>query len=281
MRATPRLELSPYEPAVCRAGYRWLWAEVPPEADKPLQVFSTGGPERGRPNLGCREVLLPVSFEASASERRLLTPRDAGIHREFAALEPTQETIASFARRYGVLRGGQMAETTELRGTPSLWWVDSYAEWCEEIEAARAAIALWDSTNKGRNATAAVLEDLVKRIDGRLGCELRPVARPDTTGLAPKIQPATLAGAIWLQIFAETARSIEVVRCRQCGRWFSFDPRAIKHATFLCSAACRSAAYRKRQAEARALARAGLSTAAIARRLDWNEERIGRWVEKP
>lgn len=275
-----RFETSPYEAAVSRSGYRWLWAEYPPHPDREQipRVLRSGGPETGPANFAYHRVLLPCEFDPKEVERRRLTRADAGIHREFAELGTNEDSISGFAGRYGPLRGRQLADITALFGRPALWRVDLLNDWASEIEAARRAIALWDSTNKGKNATGAVLAELAALIDGRLGCELRPVARPDQRALAPRLEPATLGGAIWLAIFAETARAIEVVRCRHCGRWFSFDPQAVKHDPFLCSPACRSAAYRKRQAEARELAGQGLSIPAIARRLGSAEERVTRWV---
>jgi hypothetical protein len=276
-----RLALSPLEVSVCPSGYQWRWAEVPSHPSYALQVLASGGPETGGPRTEFRKLILPCDFTLTAHSRRQLGPREAGLHREFAALSASEEAIADFAARFGLLRGRQPADVTAVAPIPSLWLADSWEDWRGEIEAARRAIELWDSSDRGRHASQSVLDQLVALMDSRLGCELRPVRRPDQRGLMPQIAPSTLGGAIWLQILREASGWIEVIRCRNCGRWFQFDPANVRRDPFLCSPACRTATHRQRKAEALKLGASGLAPATIARRVGTTEERVRQWITQP
>ncbi|MFC4426969.1 hypothetical protein [Deinococcus navajonensis] len=59
------------------------------------------------------------------------------------------------------------------------------------------------------------------------------------------LNPLSLAGVCWIQIAQAVSQSDDLVRCVECGTWFSRNVRNGKDKMY-CSGACRTRAARKR-----------------------------------
>lgn len=90
--------------------------------------------------------------------------------------------------------------------------------------------------------------------------------------------PDNLIGAIWLQLSQAVTQEKDYRRCRQCDTWFEIDHYTARSNRYFCSNACRSKAYRDRQAEARRLHGNGLSLEDIAGRLGSDRKTVTRWI---
>jgi hypothetical protein len=113
-------------------------------------------------------------------------------------------------------------------------------------------------------------------LEGRVDPRLLYDAKGDRLHLL--IVPKDLLGAMWLQM----ARSVEghktYRRCRECGTWFELDPDRNRTSKFFCANACRSKAYRGRQALARRLSAEGVPVDEIAQRLGTDLATAQGWV---
>ena len=68
------------------------------------------------------------------------------------------------------------------------------------------------------------------------------------------IVPEGLIGALWLQFARAVERDAKFRQCAECTTWFELAPGRGRTDKQYCSTACRTKAYRKRQAEAVAAA---------------------------
>ncbi len=280
-RVRQRIEIAAFECVIFDDGYEWVPAfrASAPDRLEPWVAVEPGDPRLTQAGNTTARLLVPVELACRSTRRRILGKQDAGIHRAFGALDPDNEaSFEKFANDYGLLRGTELVDVTWYDRNHPVFSTDRIADWRNEVRAAGHAIALLDSTRGGRNADEAVLTEICALVNDRLGHSFQLAANTMRSGFRPLLRPTNLAEAIWLRIFQEAVGWIEVLRCRLCGHWFEFDPATVKRDPFLCSAACRSAAYRQRQGQARRLAAQGLSPAAIARRIGSREERIRCWV---
>jgi hypothetical protein len=94
------------------------------------------------------------------------------------------------------------------------------------------------------------------------------------------IVPDGLIGALWLQFARAVERDARFRECPECGTWFEVAPGRGRTDKQFCSNACRTKAYRKRQAEAARLHREGRSLEDIARELDSDPDTVRGWVER-
>lgn len=92
--------------------------------------------------------------------------------------------------------------------------------------------------------------------------------------------PVNLAGALWLQLSQSITQQKDYRRCRQCGSWFEIDHYTARTNRYFCSNACRSKAYRDRQAKARQLSREGMPMGEIADELGSERDTVARWVSR-
>ena len=79
------------------------------------------------------------------------------------------------------------------------------------------------------------------------------------------IVPEGLIGALWLQFARAVERDARFRQCAECTTWFEVSPGRGRTDKQFCSTACRTKAYRKRQAEAARLHGEGQSIEEIAR----------------
>ena len=96
--------------------------------------------------------------------------------------------------------------------------------------------------------------------------------------LRMSFSPSTLLTAMWLQFALSVEQDEDFRKCRECGKWFALAPGTGRADKEFCSSACRSKAYRKRQAEARALHQRGLPINAIAKQLGVEKQIVRKWI---
>jgi hypothetical protein len=94
------------------------------------------------------------------------------------------------------------------------------------------------------------------------------------------IVPDGLIGAMWLQFARAVERDARFRKCPECGTWFEVAPGRGRTDKQFCSNACRTKAYRKRQAEAARLHGEGRSIEDIARELESDPDTVRGWVER-
>lgn len=97
--------------------------------------------------------------------------------------------------------------------------------------------------------------------------------------LALYMVPSSLIGAIWLQFAQAIDGNKEYRRCEECRTWFELSPETARTSRLYCSNACRSRAYRKRQAEARRLYAEGRSIEDVAKAVGTDVTTAQQWVE--
>jgi hypothetical protein len=234
-----------------------------------------------------------------------------GLFREFAALQPNEKQILSFANRFGLLGAGSHRELDSDWGRIPVY-VETFELWKDEIGVFKLALEAWDAivASSGQAladlkarwsmpklplamkkalhlsdedpATAAL--SLVQRLaDERLRehIETRFRFQGDRARLRVSLTPTNLIGALWLQFAAAADRLKKFTQCDRCARPFevSRDPRTGKRrdARF-CSARCRVGNYRERIEQARRLRTAGMSTPQIAHQLGTRSVTIQGWL---
>ncbi len=92
--------------------------------------------------------------------------------------------------------------------------------------------------------------------------------------------PNNLIGALWLQLSQSITQEKDYRRCRQCDTWFEIDHYTARTNRYFCSNACRSKAYRDRQARARELRDKGMDYDEIAGQLGSDMETVRGWIGK-
>jgi hypothetical protein len=94
------------------------------------------------------------------------------------------------------------------------------------------------------------------------------------------IVPEGLIGALWLQFARAVERDARFRQCPECTTWFEVAPGRGRTDKQFCSNACRTKAYRKRQALAVRLHGEGRSLEDIARELDSDPDTVRGWIER-
>ena len=245
---------------------------------------------------------------------------NAGLFRDFAALEPTSEGILRFAHRYGELG---------LRSDPEDF--EFLEQWVELIREMRELTTLWDSIEKGDLETlgqsirwqsdgSAVeihvpdgqgkstwksmpadgllellprnlhREDLIgpariylkKRLNLRLSGRFTVKLVEDSPdgSLGIAIIPDSLIAGIWLQFAQAIEGNKQFRQCQVCGRWFELSSRAKRATAKFCSDGCRFKAYRQRKTRATELAEEGVPPTEIAVSLDTTVAQVRKWTRR-
>jgi hypothetical protein len=102
---------------------------------------------------------------------------------------------------------------------------------------------------------------------------------PNRDRLGLYIVPDGLIGALWLQFARAVERDARFRQCAECTTWFEVAPGRGRTDKQFCSTACRTRAYRKRQAEAVRLRGEGRSIEEIAHQLESDPDAIRGWIE--
>jgi hypothetical protein len=103
----------------------------------------------------------------------------------------------------------------------------------------------------------------------------------ERTALRLQLMPTSLAGAVWLQLASAIERNVQFRPCAECGTWFEVSPGVGRANKLFHTAACRTRAYRRRQAEAHRLLSIGKGEEEIARELDVDLETLRGWLAQP
>jgi hypothetical protein len=129
-----------------------------------------------------------------------------------------------------------------------------------------------------RPALHYVQSTINKMLEGRASPRLLWDAKRERLGLY--IVPDGLIGAVWLQFARAVERDSGFRQCAECGIWFELAPGTARADKQFCSTACRTKAYRKRQAEAARLHGEGRSFEDIARQLESDPDTVRGWIER-
>ncbi len=125
-----------------------------------------------------------------------------------------------------------------------------------------------------------VLPNVQRTINARLSAETgaRMLWDREEGRLRLHLRPASLLGALWLQLARAIDGNADYRRCRVCAAWFELHPDRARTNRAYCSDACRFKAYRGRQARARQLQAAGRDPEGITRELGSDVETIRKWT---
>jgi hypothetical protein len=129
-----------------------------------------------------------------------------------------------------------------------------------------------------RPALHYVQSTINRQLEGRASPRLLWDAKRERLGLY--IVPDSLIGALWLQFARAVERDSQFRQCAECGIWFELAPGMARSDKVYCSTACRTKAYRKRQAEAARLHGEGRSLEDIARELESDPDTVRGWIER-
>jgi hypothetical protein len=207
----------------------------------------------------------------------------AGFHRTFAATEPTISAAIAFTNRYGFL-GDRITKILQLpteSGPFQNVRGELLTDWYSECQALREALRLWDTISsqnhhrfssfgerhreemRSESGGASVsgdltpagshLQSLVNTKIDELNINTRVVWDLDRAWFKSALVPQGLLGALWADLANAigTNRGREAYqKCASCGMFFEKSTSKRRDARY-CSDACKSRAYRHREAAQR------------------------------
>ncbi len=297
-------ELVDFEWQVARDGYRVV-------AVAPGAVLHTDAEASGLPADQVMVTTAEPRYRYSVHTYAPLTAEPA-LFRAFGDLPATSEAIVAFADRYGLLGGSVEREVSVIGSdTAFVGTGEPVDAWLSAIEDMRRVVQEWDRARAnapfgpprwqvpervppGRGLS------LLQKSEAILGSQWRPDLLPNVqrtlnanlareTGarmlwsseegrLRLHLRPASLLGALWLQLAQAIDGDRHYRRCRVCASWFELRPDRARTNRAYCSDACRFKAYRGRQARARELHAEGQDMETIARELGSDVETIRKWT---
>jgi hypothetical protein len=100
-------------------------------------------------------------------EARYPLEEDPSLHRKFASLEPTEESVLAFANGWGPLKDAHRfcdnGEEFDEMGETGFAWVGEPVEfWHEQIRRMKALLGLWDLLNSATERTLSQVIDLIR-----------------------------------------------------------------------------------------------------------------------
>jgi hypothetical protein len=144
---------------------------------------------------------------------------------KFASLEQTPTACLEFARLWGLLDRRAAANAAE----PLNYWYSN-------IETMQASI---------QNAEQ---HPLAIPDDGIVIARAEIVLRPGPSGITVGTRPATLLGALWLQLGQLLAGRTLLLVCDHCGGWFAAgNPGGRRRIARFCSPTCKNAWHNARR----------------------------------
>jgi hypothetical protein len=124
---------------------------------------------------------------------------------------------------------------------------------------------------------------LNRLINSRLRGKASPMLLLDPDGGETRLRwvPHNLLGCLWLQLAETVHAGRDQWECSVCKKWFEAKRRDHRpDARHFCGTACRSLAYRARQAEARRMHEAGKPIRQIAEELGAKPEAVAGWIAR-
>lgn len=273
-------ELVTFSWPVCPDGYQWL--PVPAEAVHPPLRPGEERMERPIAITDGERITGPV-----AHARHEVLRNERLLFRTFAALDKTEDAIADFACRYGLLGVAPVAVYVPLSETAdTIANGELLSTWIAEIKHMHAAVTAWDlasqrndaalrklikwtrnaiifnndeveteiaRVNRGIPSGEVVLPAklfVVRTVNQRIDGLVGPEIRWDTSTSEPvmRIVPKSLLGALWFQ-FAQSLSGVREYRsCRNCGKAFEVSSDGAKRSKQYCSSGCRVSRFRNKQA---------------------------------
>jgi hypothetical protein len=130
------------------------------------------------------------------------------------------------------------------------------------------------------DVAGAALWYLQEGLDGVLGRRPRYRIGWDLEAQRPieRIEPDTLADAMYVQLAQTVACRRKQQKCQGCGRWFELAPGVNRADRLSCSAACRQRSHRWRIARAQQRHAQGLSLRAIADEVGSDVATVKGWL---
>lgn len=236
---------------------------------------------------------------------------DPAIHRNFAWLDLSEESLLGFASQFGLLGGG-ICVPIELPGKKASEQIISAGEpvevWYNEVKALRKAIDLWDalrsddveaqqlffelekpelppklsalvSVGRTSKPTLHVLKYCIHlHIESRVPMDV--TVDDDDDSHIVEHRPLSLWAGLWGMLAMEMSDQRQYRSCAQCGSWFEVLTDAKRTTRLYCSDACRMKSYRGRQDQAKRLRGEGVSVEDIALELEADVETVERWIGK-
>lgn len=164
----------------------------------------------------------------SSAYRLDLEGADAGLFREFAALEPTQEAILRFANEYGCLMNRDGAHE---RFTRWEFWIARMKDLIAALDDGRNN-DFWRLFNEEAEGL-----DLTEPL---FAARIEPHPIPSKARF--KMVPNSLLAAMWLQLANASTKSTAFKQCEFCPHWFPVGPgTGRKPSKRFCSNRCRVA----------------------------------------
>jgi hypothetical protein len=124
------------------------------------------------------------------------------------------------------------------------------------------------------------IKDILRERLREHGISLDLTRGPGTRLLELFIEPDSLVGALWMQFAMAVDGDRSYRRCQDCRDWYAVSGHAGRPDKMYCSDSCRASAHRKKQAEARRLHQAGMTTRAIAKQLGAEIKAVKGWISR-
>jgi len=238
------------------------------------------------------------------------------LFRQFSDLRETAEAVREFAAQYGLLGLASLGDPADReflfawheRSRWMRWCVSLWDALCDGDAKRGAALTRKPPPPMGYPSDRAkgllrsavnspeewmqvgMPEDVVQRqlladvVNSELQLFTTDAIRLEVADYTGELHLATRGGtaSLWLVLVWQLAESLAekkvFQRCQVCNKWFAIEPGVNKVDRVLCSAACKSRAYRMRVARAQELAVAGKKAREIAKDIGSDVETVKKWI---
>lgn len=191
---------------------------------------------------------------------------ESGLFLNLARDKPTKEHVQRFSHTYGPLVPYVSAIRSDT-GAPFTGM--PFRSLRIAVNRLRKAIDAWKAGEIRRLVALTVLD---------FSGFVRATVRQQDDGLTMKLEPKSLADAIWVQFLLGVIEQKEYRECEVCGKWFELAPAINRKSRTYCSNPCRNKALRRRMARAIELRGAGWTIMEIATELDSDPAVVKGWI---
>ena len=198
---------------------------------------------------------------------------------EFAHLEPKEQSILQFSKKYGFLKSENervIPKDVEKKDTNNIYLGESFSMWKSEIHELKNGVEIWeqyeqrnqdffdksypkkqfqDNDVNDENFSFKVFNELIFPIVNKNLSTHATYPQlqwsSDPSKPAPRLifKPLNLIGAMWLQFAQAIHQKANIKLCRQCGDAFIVIPSSNRKTKTYCSDSCRVKFYRSRKGE--------------------------------